>query len=76
MAIRSNIPDSIPNEDWPAYSSDLYRITLNMQHKIFNLNGVPLARFKQLLTQTWNEIPEKYIRDACETFLKELRVKW
>lgn len=75
--LSSNIPDFISKEDWPANSPDLnvldYFVWSYMEQNMGNINGINLDNFKQRLTKIWNEIPDQYIRAACEAFPKRLR---
>lgn len=74
---RENLPSFISSEEWPASSPDLnpldFCIWGYMLDKMKDLKNVKLDQFREILTRTWNEIPDEVVRAACDEFPKRLR---
>ena len=72
----ANLPGFISSKEWPASSPDLnaldYSIWGYMLQQLTNLKPISLEKFKLLLERIWNEMPDDYIRAACEVFPKRL----
>lgn len=75
---KSNFPDFISTEEWPASLPDLNPLDFfgwgyllkELQHKkIFSLE-----QFKQVLSQIWDEISQEMVRVSCESFFKRCRL--
>lgn len=73
-----NFCDFMPKNDWPPSSPDLNPLDFFvwgfMLEKLKNKKIQNLAHFKKIILKVWNEIPQEYIRAACNSFEKRLRL--
>lgn len=75
---RTNLPDFITPEEWPASSPDLNPLDFSawgyMLSKIGSTKGMTLTTYKAHLIKIWDEMPMEVVRASCNNFFKRLEL--